>query len=683
MKWGTTLLAAICLKCATAQTTVKKQIDASTLADEVFAMQDLNINYQDLYENFLQLLSNPLDLNTATDEQLNSLYILSPKQIQAFITFRKEIGKFISEYELQSIPGFTPDICEKLAPFVTVNVNSNIRSFSKTLFSKGNSYFVTRISQTLEEQKGYASTTDSSSRYVGSPVGLYARFRTTKTNEYSTGFTLKKDAGEKFNWNPQLKSYGFDYVSFHAQLQNKGRLKNLIVGDFQSQFGQGIALGSVFGIGKNGEAVTTIRRANVGFSPYTSQYEAGYFRGIAVSYQLHQNVSLHAMASARARDASSPNDSIQNSIDVVSSFGYSGLHRTATEIANRARVMENNAAIVINYKNQSVDAGLLMHATEFGATLVRSPTAYNQFAFSGNANKNIGGFINYSYRNVSIFSEWTHTMGNGSAVAAGLLTSLTNKIDVSFLYRNFNKNFFSFYSNAIAENSVAQNEIGFYWGWKYTFNKQCSFTGYADIFQFPWLKYRSYSPSTGSEWLMRFNYKPSKSVSAFIQMREETKQRNTSTDNNLYLTSAATRRNYWLNIDYAATQQLSLKSRIQISTFEIERNVTSGIVLLQDVSYSRQRWTLSGRYAIFDTENYDNRLYVYERDVWLAFTFPAYSGKGTRQYLLLQYQFSRNIDIWLRWSQTRYLNQDTIGSGGETITGNTDNDVKFQIRWLF
>ncbi|MFM7855717.1 MAG: helix-hairpin-helix domain-containing protein, partial [Flammeovirgaceae bacterium] len=195
--------------------------------------------------------------------------------------------------------------------------------------------------------------------------------------------------------------------------------------------------------------------------------------------------------------------------------------------------------------------------------------------------------------------------------------------------------------------------------------------------------FRSYSPSTGGEWLVRFNYKPSKSVSAFIQMREETKQRNTSTDNNLYLTSAATRRNYWVNIDYAATQQLSLKSRVQLSTFEFDRSATSGIVLLQDVSYSRQRWTLAGRYAIFDTENYDNRLYVYERDVWLAFTFPAYSGKGTRQYLLLQYKLSQNIDIWLRWSQTRYLNKDTIGSGGETIMGNTDNDVKFQVRWLF
>ncbi|MFM8913401.1 MAG: helix-hairpin-helix domain-containing protein, partial [Flammeovirgaceae bacterium] len=82
----------------------------------------------------------------------------------------------------------------------------------------------------------------------------------------------------------------------------------------------------------------------------------------------------------------------------------------------------------------------------------------------------------------------------------------------------------------------------------------------------------------------------------------------------------------------------------------------------------------------FDTDNFDTRLYVYERDVWLAFSFPAYNGRGTRQYLMIQYQLSRWMDIWLRWSHTRYINRDTIGSAGDTIIGNTENDIKFQVR---
>jgi hypothetical protein len=86
---------------------------------------------------------------------------------------------------------------------------------------------------------------------------------------------------------------------------------------------------------------------------------------------------------------------------------------------------------------------------------------------------------------------------------------------------------------------------------------------------------------------------------------------------------------------------------------------------------------------LFDTDDFDNRLYVYEKDVWLAFTFPAYSGRGVRHFLLLQYRLSEKIDFWVRWAQTRFTDRDIIGSSGEAILGNTRNDVRFQVRIRF
>ena len=87
--------------------------------------------------------------------------------------------------------------------------------------------------------------------------------------------------------------------------------------------------------------------------------------------------------------------------------------------------------------------------------------------------------------------------------------------------------------------------------------------------------------------------------------------------------------------------------------------------------------------ALFDTDNYDNRLYVYERDVWLAYSFPAYSGVGLRNYALVQYKLSQKMDVWFRWSHVRYTDRTEIGSGGEALSGNTGNDVKFQVRMRF
>jgi hypothetical protein len=666
-----------------AQDLPRKDFNPTGLVDEIFATQDLDVSYQDLYENYLQLISNPLDLNKVTDEQLRTLYILKQDQINALITYRKEAGPFISVYELQTI--FDNDTFHKIIPFVTVP--DVTQSFNATIFSRitrePNNYLLFRWGRTVEQQNGYSEKAPPSSRYLGSPDNFYSRFRTSRAGDFSLGFTLKKDAGEKIEWNPAKKYYGVDYISFHFQTINKGRVKNLIIGDYQAQFGQGIALGSFFGVGKNGEAVTTMRRANLGFLPYTSIYEAGYFRGAAVSYSLGKNITFHSMASSRGRDGNLQQDTIASTADYLSSFNYTGLHRTASELANRNAVTETNFAGVLQFKNHSLDAGLIFHQTQFRIPLQRSASIYNQFTFNGNANSNAGAFLNYSFNNFSFFSEFTQTINNGRAVVAGVLGSLTPKLDLSLVYRRFDKNFYSFYSNAIAENSIPQNESGMYWGWKYSFNKKYSIAGYFDMFSFPWLKYRSYAPSEGSEWLVRFNYKPSKTVYIFLQARQETKQRNTGTDANLYLTANGVKQSYWINCDYSANSRLSFRTRAQFSSYSIAGKTTFGNVLLQDLTYEIGRFSITGRYALFDTDDYDNRLYVYERDAWLAFSFPAYYGKGIREYLLLQYRVNKHIDIWLRWGQTRYVNNTIIGTGGETITGDTRNDVKFQARIRF
>jgi hypothetical protein len=665
-----------------AQDSPKREIDLNRLVDEIFANQSNDLNYADLYENYLQILSNPYDLNTVSAEELNSLYLLTPSQLKSFISYRAEIGKLLSVYELQSIPEFTKETFLKLAPFVTIVDDKTTinRSLWSRIRSEENNYLLLRYTQTLETQKGYTSTATPSSKYIGGPEDLYARFRVSRPGDFSIGATAKKDAGENMKWNPAKKFYGFDYLSFHAQLQNKGRIKNLIVGDYQAQFGQGLMLGSVFGIGKNGETITSIRRSSLGFLPYTSQYQAGYFRGAAIAYQTGKYFTLHGMISSRARDGNLQQDSALSSI---SSFSFSGLHRTPSELENRSTLQEQNMALILNFQKQNLDVGAMVHRTTMSVPLQPSLNLYNQFNFSGSENTNVGLFLNYTFANVTVFSEIAHTVSQGMASSIGMLANLTPRLDISLHYRNFSRNFYSFYSNALAENSLPQNESGFYWGWKYTFNKKYSITGYVDLFEFPWLKYRSYAPSTGSEWLLRFNYRPSKSVYLFLQAKEESKQRNTGADTNLFATEQGVRRNYWINLDYATSPSLSFKTRIQFNSYQLNGKTIQGSAIMQDVTFAWQRFSVNTRYAIFDTDEFDNRIYVYEPDAWLAFTFPAYNGKGVRSLALLQYKISKKIDVWIRWAQTRYTDRNSIGSGGETILGNTQNDVRFQTRIRF
>ncbi len=666
-----------------AQDYPRQTIDPSQWVDELFAAQSDNLNYADLYENYLQLRAHPLDLNTATAEQLQALQFLTTAQLNALLSYREQAGKLYSVYELQTVDGFSQDVFLKLIPFVRVDDEQQAggyRSLWKRMVSEENNYLVMRYSQTLERQRGYTDAASESSRYQGSPEDVYLRFRVSRPGDFSTGFTFKKDAGEKWQWNTSSKYYGFDHVSAHAQVQNKGAVKNLIIGDYQAQFGQGLMLGSVFGIGKNGETISSIRRSNIGFLPYTSQYEGGYMRGAALTYQLHPHVLVHTLLSTRGRDGNLAQDSSQNS---VSSFNYSGLHRTVNELNNRNTLREQNAALILSYKHRGVDAGVMLHYTGFDKALTRNATLYNSFAFQGNENTNAGVYVNYSFANATLFSEVAHTLEHGWGGVVGLLANVTPQFDVSLLLRHYTRDFYSFYSNALSENTTPQNESGMYWGWKYHFSKRSQLSGYVDLYAFPWLKFRTYRPSQGNEWLLRYQYKISRSLLFFAQIKEETKARNTNNDVPLYQLSSGTRRSFVVQADYAATPRLNLKSRLQFSSFEFNGKTTNGMVAMQDATFDARNFSVTARYALFDTDDYDNRIYVYEPDTWLAFSFPAYSGKGIRQLLMIRYRLSKKMDCWVRWAQTRYLSTDKIGSGGESISGSSQNDVRVQMRIQF
>ncbi len=51
---------------------------------------------------------------------------------------------------------------------------------------------------------------------------------------------------------------------------------------------------------------------------------------------------------------------------------------------------------------------------------------------------------------------------------------------------------------------------------------------------------------------------------------------------------------------------------------------------------------------------------------------------------MIDYNLTRNIELWLRYSQTYYDNKDIISEGSLTeIKGNTKSEIKAQIRFKF
>ncbi|WP_242927805.1 helix-hairpin-helix domain-containing protein [Pontibacter vulgaris] len=693
IKWLTTsfFILYTCLPAA-AQDYPRQQIDFDLFVQELFAQQeDDNIPYEDFYETLFQYYQQPINLNNTTPEELASLFILSRPQIASFFNHIQQNGKLLSIYELQAIPGFDLITIYKLVHFVQVpdaGLQADQRPLWQRMIGEDNNAFILRHERTLQQRRGYAPVdtgSRSNTRYLGSPDKLYMRFRSSHTQDYSFGITTEKDAGEAFTWSPSTQRYGFDFYSAHFQLYKKGRFKTIAIGDYQLQIGQGLLLSSGYSIGKGSETITTVSRANLGIRPYSSVLEYAFFRGAAATYRVG-SIDLTGFYSTKKVDANIQTDTLQEASDFFKGYQTSGFHRTPTELANKDAVQEQIFGANANYqsRNKSFTAGITALGTHYNSPIKKAEEAYQQFEFEGQRNYNLGTNYSYTWQNFYLFGETALSKSGGVGSINGLIANLSNKLELAMVYRNYSRNFHTFYGGAFSEGTRNINESGWYTGIKLKPFAKWELTAYYDRFRFPWLRYQVDAPSYGDEYLVRLYFKPNRQSSLYAQLRTERKGRNLPGNNSaMDIVGQAERRNYLLYFDTAPTKTLSLKSRVQFSSYKHESPQSTGYLIAQDINLNFGYFQVSTRYALFDTDDYENRQYVYERDVLYAFSVPALSGKGTRFYTLLQFKPLRRVDVWVKYGLTHFRNQDTIGSGLETIEGPRRSDLKAQVRYQF
>jgi len=692
-------LALLCFISAFGQEYPKREIQIESFVENLFDLQSENTNYEDLYESLLMLYINPLNLNKATREELRSLYVLSERQVNSLIDYRTKFGLFLSVYELQALPDFDLVTIYNLMPFVYVR-GADDREMAGNLWqrmrSEPQNALILRWSRQLQEQVGYTPPTfnsngEPSQRYLGDPNKLYMRYRINRTRDFSFGFTAEKDAGEQLIWDPATNRYGMDFWSAHLMIENRGMLKKLLIGDYQYQFGQGLVSSAGFFVGKGAEPITTIRRSSLGIRPYTSVLEGMQFRGGAATvgnnnWEFTGFVS-QKMISSSLQVALDTLDN-ENAENFITSINLTGFHRTTNELARRGTLRERlgGASAIYRSKLKNLETGVMVMHQNYQFPLLRDDRIYNRYEFNGTNNTLMSWTGTWSYRNANFFSEVARSSSGGHGIVAGVIASLSSTVEMSVLMRDYAKNFHSFYSNSFGENTRTINEQGLYWGLKFKPNRRWTFAGYYDKFKFPWLTFRADGPSGGDEFLIRTTYQPSKTTSLFVQFREEIKGRNLTNNTTAQdIVVPTARRNAVIQFDNRNLKWLTWRTRLQFSSFKQNQGAatTYGYALIQDLNYDQGKLSVGMRFAIFETDDFDNRQYAYERNVLYAFSVPAYFGKGIRTYALVQYSPSRTLDFWAKLSSSALTGVTSIGSGLERINGRLDSDIVVQVRYRF
>src|SRR4030095_7952826 len=306
--------------------TIEQQLENLTDVDQAETEDD---SYHQQWERFRK---NPLNLNTADENDLRELKILSGLQIANFISYRKLVGKFISIYELQAVPSWDIQIIKKLLPFITVTDPIDLTDVFKTRFNKGDHSLSFRYSQVLEKSAGFEKTS-TGTKYLGSPPKLFLRYRYLYKNLLQYGVVGDKDAGEQFFKGAQ--KYGFDFYSFHLFATKLGKIKALAVGDFTVNMGQGLIQWQSIAFSKSAEVLAVKRQLSI-LRPYNSSGEFYFNRGAGMSVRFGK-IEATGFISLRKLSANFVADTINNE-NGISSFLSSGYHRTKTELDDKNNI---------------------------------------------------------------------------------------------------------------------------------------------------------------------------------------------------------------------------------------------------------------------------------------------------------------------------------------------------------
>lgn len=663
---------------------------------------DETIDFTDLLDEYLFYTENPVNINSKAIEQLRDAKIMSNYQFEKLQEYIEKFGTLQSIYELSTIEGFDNQTIDLLKPVITTEENPEKIRFNPLKIAKwGKNQLIVRTEQVLQKPIGYQDITDSalfakpSSVYLGSRQKIYTKYAFSYRNHIRIGITAEKDAGEAFIKNNVPDSLqkilgnkmknGFDFYSAHLFLSDYGILKSLAIGDYHLAFGQGLTMWSGLSFGKSGGS-TNMMKYGQGVKPSSSANENTYLRGAAVTLQ-HKMLEMSLFYSNKLFDGNIGSlDSLESEDIYVTSIQESGIHRTVNELLDKGVIRQEMYGGNLSFQMKRLKIGYTFQHNEFKTSIIQSTQPYNQFSSIPNSNTNQGIDFKVFFPEIVLFGEISRSQNGGTAGIAGFTVQPSSFATITLSYRNYSKDFQNFYANGFGENSETNNEQGLYLGLSADLTSNMSLTAYGDFFSFPWLKYQTDAPSKGHDYFAQLDYRINRKASTYFRFR--TKAKMTNDDNPWNYIDPLTeysKTSFRFHIDFDVSPTLTFKDRAEFVFYQTQNASDQGFILFHDIQYQPllKPFQITFRYAIFDSESYDSRLYTYENDVLYAFSIPSFNGQGSRSYLLIKYQPIPSLNIWFKIAQTWYADQKTIGTGLDEIAGNKKTEVRIQLQWKF
>jgi DNA uptake protein ComE-like DNA-binding protein len=629
-----------------------------------------------------------LNLNTADADELNALQVLLPQQVDNLITYRRLLGKLLSIYELQAIPGWDLSTIHLILAYCTVTDNIQLIEKFKQRWKGGEKIFLVRYSEQPEKAKGYLISPDAGKQfYAGGRMALFSRYQYNFKQLLQWGITSEKDAGEPFLKGKQRG--GFDFYSIHFYMAKLGIIKALALGDFTINLGQGLVQWQSMAFGKSAD-VLMVKRASPVIKPYSSSGEYNFQRGLGITIG-KQNWELTFFASLHNISSNQVTDTVSKQLEVTS-LKLDGLHRTPSENndRNNLRLFTTGGRAGYTFQRARININFIQH--RFSVPLQPPVQPYDLFSLQGNKLSNISMDYSYSFRNIHWFGEFALDDHFNKALISGALVPVAPVADLSFLYRNISPRYRSINASAFTVNTNPVNESGLFMGVSLRFTSAVRLDGSADLFHFPWLKYLVDAPSYGSSYLIQLTYTPRKSLEIIARYKYEYREE-ANKDSQLVIkaTAPVQTRGFRFQVNWEIARTWALRERVELSGYSNSSSEPElGFLFYTEGWYKpvHQNWSANLRLQYAETGGTNARIYGYENDVLYSTSIPFSSGKEFRYYCNLQLKThyksvhiknkKNHVNYWFKFSQSIFPGSSTIGTGLDQIKGNHKTDIRLQ-----
>lgn len=653
----------------------------------------------DLAEQVVDLVDNPVNLNDTVNDVLVELSLLNDFQQRVLRAYIAQNGPLASLSELYLMNGFDSVTIARIRPYVSV-IPVEPKGLKMTeLMKKGHSNLRWGTKTVWPRSRGYAEDI-----YQGDAFRMYFRYLYRCGDKISVQLSGDKDAGEAFRFKSADDGVnaqrGFDYYGYHLMLNDFGVVKRAIIGKYQMQFGQGLTLWSGFApwLSEN----TSLRRYGQGIRPASAFCEYGYLRGAAVTLALPAHVKRSGMEltlfySNVDRDATLRSDSVAVAEVQYQSFYQSGYHRTENELSKKAQLNEQLFGGRIEYRSNSLQLGGTAYGTWLASPIVPVEYVYNAFAFSGMRNLNAGIDVTYRYCRLLLFGECSVSDNDAvrglyersgwfpMAAVAGLQFYADSRNALSAVAYIGSPTYQNLHAVGVGHASGVQNKEGVMVHCKVRLPFALDVRAMVDLFRHPWMRYRVYSPSVGSDCRLWVSKAVANNTVLELQYRHHTEQRNS--DAHLYYVEDTRRQHLRLSLIYQASSW-RLLSRVMMSWFDCDDHAPQqGFLLSQEASYKTKVFdrniSLGGHVSVFDVTDYDARIYNYESDLLYELSAPMLMGRGVRCGMILRHDLSRTLSLAAKYTMAIYPENESLGSGYDRIEGPIRHEVKLQLRLKF